>query len=216
MGFSFSSQNFLQGLLTKDPRQRLSWPDLLHHPFIAGRVTSESSPGLPGLWLVVAFSPVFLPPPCLDATHLLPCSPAWTSSSYSSYHSCFSFVRMAPFHGGLETLRLSLAKWTWWLQPQHNHVLSSPLSAVITEPAGSDLGAPFTSRLPPELQVLKDEQAHRLAPKGNQSRLLRQACKRMAEEAKQKVCGSEENTWHRQASDLGELEKEVTFKSERI
>ncbi|GAB1285095.1 Serine/threonine-protein kinase 36 [Apodemus speciosus] len=89
-------KNFLQGLLTKDPRQRLSWPDLLHHPFIAGHVT------------------------------------------------------------------------------------------IITEPAGSDLGTPFTSRLPPELQVLKDEQAHRLAPKGNQSRILRQACKRMAEEAKQK------------------------------
>ncbi|NP_001391007.1 serine/threonine-protein kinase 36 isoform 3 [Mus musculus] len=89
-------KNFLQGLLTKDPRQRLSWPDLLHHPFIAGRVT------------------------------------------------------------------------------------------IITEPAGSDLGTPFTSRLPPELQVLKDEQAHRLAPKGNQSRILRQACKLMAEEAKQK------------------------------
>ncbi|XP_036021382.1 serine/threonine-protein kinase 36 isoform X2 [Mus musculus] len=69
-------KNFLQGLLTKDPRQRLSWPDLLHHPFIAGRVT--------------------------------------------------------------------------------------------------------------KLQVLKDEQAHRLAPKGNQSRILRQACKLMAEEAKQK------------------------------
>ncbi|XP_021025838.1 serine/threonine-protein kinase 36 isoform X2 [Mus caroli] len=89
-------KNFLQGLLTKDPRQRLSWPDLLHHPFIAGRVT------------------------------------------------------------------------------------------IITEPAGSDLGTPFTSRLPPELQVLKDEQAHRLAPKGSQSRILRQACKLMAEEAKQK------------------------------
>ncbi|XP_037705059.1 serine/threonine-protein kinase 36 isoform X2 [Choloepus didactylus] len=89
-------KNFLQGLLTKDPRQRLSWPDLLHHPFIAGRVT------------------------------------------------------------------------------------------IITEPAVPDLGTPFTSRLPPELQVLKDEQAHRLAPKGNQSRILRQACKRMAEEAKQK------------------------------
>ncbi|XP_008823952.1 serine/threonine-protein kinase 36 isoform X2 [Nannospalax galili] len=89
-------KNFLQGLLTKDPRQRLSWPDLLHHPFIAGRVT------------------------------------------------------------------------------------------IIMEPAGSDLGTPFTSRLPPELQVLKDEQAHRLAPKGNQSRILYQACKCMAEEAKQK------------------------------
>ncbi|XP_061043399.1 serine/threonine-protein kinase 36 isoform X2 [Eubalaena glacialis] len=89
-------KNFLQGLLTKDPRQRLSWPDLLHHPFIAGRVT------------------------------------------------------------------------------------------ILTESAGPDLGTPFTSRLPPELQVLKDQQAHRLAPKGNRSRILRQACKRMAEEAKQK------------------------------
>ncbi|XP_012580085.1 PREDICTED: serine/threonine-protein kinase 36 [Condylura cristata] len=89
-------KNFLQGLLTKDSRQRLSWPDLLHHPFIAGRVT------------------------------------------------------------------------------------------IITEPAGPDLGTPFTSRLPPELQVLKDQQAHQLAPKGSRSRILRQACKRMAEEAKQK------------------------------
>lgn len=63
MGFSFSSQNFLQGLLTKDPRQRLSWPDLLHHPFIAGRVTSESSPGLPGLHFLQSSSllPVWMP-----------------------------------------------------------------------------------------------------------------------------------------------------------
>lgn len=89
-------KNFLQGLLTKDPRQRLSWPDLLHHPFIAGRVT------------------------------------------------------------------------------------------IITEPAGADLGTPFTSHLPPELQVLKDEQAHRLASKGCPSRILHQACKRAAEETKQK------------------------------
>nr|KAF6268252.1 serine/threonine kinase 36 [Pipistrellus kuhlii] len=89
-------KNFLQGLLTKDPRQRLSWPDLLHHPFIAGRVT------------------------------------------------------------------------------------------IITEPAGTDLGTPLTSRLTPELQVLKDQQAHQLAPKGNRSRILRQARKLMAEEAKQK------------------------------
>ncbi|XP_059961985.1 serine/threonine-protein kinase 36 isoform X1 [Mesoplodon densirostris] len=89
-------KNFLQGLLTKDPRQRLSWPDLLHHPFIAGRVT------------------------------------------------------------------------------------------ILTESAGPDLGTPFTSRLPPELQVLKDQQAHRLAPKGSRSCVLWQACKRMAEEAKQK------------------------------
>ncbi|XP_042535292.1 serine/threonine-protein kinase 36 isoform X1 [Dipodomys spectabilis] len=89
-------KNFLQGLLTKDPRQRLSWPDLLHHPFIAGRVT------------------------------------------------------------------------------------------ILTEPAVSDLGTPFTSHLPPDLQVLKDEQVQRLAPKGNQSRILHQACKHMAEESEKK------------------------------
>ncbi|XP_015490253.1 serine/threonine-protein kinase 36 isoform X2 [Parus major] len=32
-------KSFLQGLLMKDPHQRLSWPELLSHPFIAGRVT---------------------------------------------------------------------------------------------------------------------------------------------------------------------------------
>lgn len=94
--FSPCFKNFLQGLLTKDPQQRLAWPDLLHHPFIAGRVT------------------------------------------------------------------------------------------IITEPADPDLGTPFTSRLPPELQILKDQQVHRLAPKGNRSRILHQAYKRMAEEAKKK------------------------------
>ncbi|KAL2094970.1 hypothetical protein ACEWY4_009689 [Coilia grayii] len=30
--------NFLQGLLTKDPQRRLSWPDLLQHPFVADGV----------------------------------------------------------------------------------------------------------------------------------------------------------------------------------
>lgn len=69
---------------------------------------------------------------------------------------------------------------------------SYSLPAVITEPAGPDLGTPLTSRLPPELQVLKDQQAHQLAPKGNRSRILRQARKLMAEEAKQKVC---RNMW---------------------
>lgn len=99
---------------------------------------------------------------------------------------------MASFHRGLETLTLSLVKRTWWPQPYNNHVLSASPSAVITEPAGADLGTPFTSHLPPELQVLKDEQAHRLASKGCPSRILHQACKRAAEETKQKVCESEE------------------------
>ncbi|CAN0369156.1 unnamed protein product [Lampetra planeri] len=31
-------RNFLQGLLTKEPKLRLSWPALLHHPFVAGKV----------------------------------------------------------------------------------------------------------------------------------------------------------------------------------
>ncbi|XP_054979140.1 serine/threonine-protein kinase 36 [Sorex araneus] len=85
-------KSFLQGLLTKDPRQRLSWPDLLHHPFIAGRVT------------------------------------------------------------------------------------------ILTEPAGPDPATPFTSRLPPDLQILKEQQARQLAPAGTRSRILRQARKHMTEE----------------------------------
>lgn len=94
---------------------------------------------------------------------------------------------MVSFYKSRETLKLSVAKWTWH---SSSMIVSFPssLPAVITEPAGPDLGTPFTSRLPPELQVLKDQQAHQLAPKGNQSRILRQACKRMAEEAKKKVC----------------------------
>ncbi|XP_061818279.1 serine/threonine-protein kinase 36 isoform X1 [Nerophis lumbriciformis] len=41
--------SFLKGLLTKDPQMRLSWPDLLHHPFVADGVqvlpdTDVSSP----------------------------------------------------------------------------------------------------------------------------------------------------------------------------
>lgn len=72
--FDFSLQNFLQGLLTKDPQQRLSWPDLLHHPFIAGRVTSESS-GFPTSSLLALWMPYFFLPS------------TWTFSSLSLYHS---------------------------------------------------------------------------------------------------------------------------------
>lgn len=35
-------QSFLKGLLTKDPQKRLSWPDLLHHPFVADAVLGEN------------------------------------------------------------------------------------------------------------------------------------------------------------------------------
>lgn len=27
-------KDFLQGLLTKNPKNRLAWPELLHHPFV--------------------------------------------------------------------------------------------------------------------------------------------------------------------------------------
>ncbi|XP_077361402.1 serine/threonine-protein kinase 36 isoform X2 [Festucalex cinctus] len=35
---SSTCMSFLKGLLTKDPQKRLSWPELLHHPFIADGV----------------------------------------------------------------------------------------------------------------------------------------------------------------------------------
>ncbi|XP_061753593.1 serine/threonine-protein kinase 36 isoform X3 [Nerophis ophidion] len=46
---SSTCTSFLKGLLTKDPQMRLSWPDLLHHPFVADGVqvlpdTDVSSP----------------------------------------------------------------------------------------------------------------------------------------------------------------------------
>ncbi|XP_032635774.1 serine/threonine-protein kinase 36 [Chelonoidis abingdonii] len=90
-------KSFLQGLLMKDPRQRLSWPELLCHPFIAGRVTM------------------------IDDTE------------------------------------------------QHG------------------IANPFTSKLPPELQVLKEKQAHSLAPRSGQSKILRKARQKMAEEARRKL-----------------------------
>ncbi|XP_060769118.1 serine/threonine-protein kinase 36 isoform X1 [Neoarius graeffei] len=35
---SHSCMSFLKGLLNKDPQKRLSWPDLLHHPYVADGV----------------------------------------------------------------------------------------------------------------------------------------------------------------------------------
>ncbi|KGL77749.1 Serine/threonine-protein kinase 36, partial [Tinamus guttatus] len=98
-------KSFLQGLLMKDPRQRLSWPELLSHPFIAGRVT------------------------VIDDTEE---------------------------HGILN---------------------------------------PFTTKLTPELQALKEKQAHSLAPRSGQSRILRKARQKMAEEAQKKVEGSVGFPW---------------------
>ncbi|XP_008283348.1 serine/threonine-protein kinase 36 [Stegastes partitus] len=46
--------SFLKGLLTKDPQKRLSWPDLLHHPFVADGVLVLSDTSL--------FSPLTVTP----------------------------------------------------------------------------------------------------------------------------------------------------------
>ncbi|XP_009958378.1 PREDICTED: serine/threonine-protein kinase 36, partial [Leptosomus discolor] len=89
-------KSFLQGLLMKDPRQRLSWPELLSHPFIAGRVT------------------------------------------------------------------------------------------VIDDTEEHGISNPFTTKLPPELQALKEQQAHSMAPRSGQSKILRKACQKMVEEAQKK------------------------------
>ncbi|XP_072731371.1 serine/threonine-protein kinase 36 isoform X4 [Ciconia boyciana] len=89
-------KSFLQGLLMKDPCQRLSWPELLSHPFIAGRVT------------------------------------------------------------------------------------------VIDDTEEHGISNPFTTKLSPELQALKEQQAHSLAPRSGQSRILRKARQKMAEEAQKK------------------------------
>uniref|UniRef100_A0A8D0HVX0 non-specific serine/threonine protein kinase n=1 Tax=Sphenodon punctatus TaxID=8508 RepID=A0A8D0HVX0_SPHPU len=43
---------------------------------------------------------------------------------------------------------------------------------------------PFTSQLPPELQALKEQQANSLAPRSGQSKILRKARQKMAQEAR--------------------------------
>ncbi|NXO11162.1 STK36 kinase, partial [Oriolus oriolus] len=89
-------KSFLQGLLMKDPHQRLSWPELLSHPFIAGRVT------------------------------------------------------------------------------------------VIDDTAEHGISNPFTTKLSPELQALKEQQVHSVAPRSSQSRILRKAQQKMVEETQKK------------------------------
>ncbi|XP_010138564.1 PREDICTED: serine/threonine-protein kinase 36, partial [Buceros rhinoceros silvestris] len=89
-------KSFLQGLLMKDPHQRLSWPELLSHPFIAGRVT------------------------------------------------------------------------------------------VIDDIGEHGISNPFTTKLSPELQALKEQQAHSMAPRSGQSRILRKAWQKVVEEAQKK------------------------------
>ncbi|XP_051478768.1 serine/threonine-protein kinase 36 isoform X2 [Apus apus] len=89
-------KSFLQGLLMKDPCQRLSWPELLSHPFIAGRVT------------------------------------------------------------------------------------------VIDDIEEHGIPNPFTTKLSPELEALKEQQAHSMAPRSGQSKILRKAQQKMVEETQKK------------------------------
>ncbi|NXS23067.1 STK36 kinase, partial [Mystacornis crossleyi] len=89
-------KSFLQGLLMKDPHQRLSWPELLSHPFIAGQVT------------------------------------------------------------------------------------------VIHDTEEHGISNPFTTKLSPELQALKEQQVHSMAPRSSQSRILRKAQQKMVEETRKK------------------------------
>ncbi|NXY53107.1 STK36 kinase, partial [Callaeas wilsoni] len=96
MNMSPVFKSFLQGLLMKDPHQRLSWPELLSHPFIAGWVT------------------------------------------------------------------------------------------VIDDTEEYGISNPFTTKLSPELQALKEQQVHSMAPRSSQSRILRKAQQRMVEETQKK------------------------------
>ncbi|XP_067994963.1 serine/threonine-protein kinase 36 isoform X2 [Melanerpes formicivorus] len=89
-------KSFLQGLLKKDPCQRLSWPELLSHPFIDGRVT------------------------------------------------------------------------------------------VIGDTEEHGISNPFTTKLSPELQALKEQQAHSVPPCSGQSRIVRKAQQKMLEKAQKK------------------------------
>lgn len=66
--------------------------------------------------------------------------------------------------------------------------LTPRLPAVIDDTEQHGIANPFTSKLPPELQVLKEKQAHSLAPRSGQSKILRKAREKMAEEARKKVC----------------------------
>lgn len=46
---------------------------------------------------------------------------------------------------------------------------------------------PFTTKLSPELQALKEQQVHSLAPRSSKSRILRKAEKKMVKETQKKV-----------------------------
>lgn len=54
---------------------------------------------------------------------------------------------------------------------------------------------PFTTKLSPELQALKEQQVHSMAPRSSQSKILRKAQQKMVEETQKKVEKSVEFPW---------------------
>lgn len=98
-------QSFLQGLLMKDPHQRLSWPELLSHPFVAGRVTGEYQIISPSYCLETGstslpFFIFFYPGLCL-LSHSLHQPPTPSSCPWG----CFGFLGILL---GLQSWLLSL------------------------------------------------------------------------------------------------------------
>lgn len=67
----------------KDPRQRLSWPELLSHPFIAGQVTGEYQLFFQ-CWLGL------FPPPTAWRLGGPPCPAVFTTPVFASLLSAFS------------------------------------------------------------------------------------------------------------------------------
>ncbi|OWK63218.1 Serine/threonine-protein kinase 36 [Lonchura striata] len=64
----------------------------------------------------------------------------------------------------------------------------SPLASPVTDDTEKHgISNPFTVKLSPELQALKEQQVHSMAPRSSQSRILRKAQKKMVEETQKKV-----------------------------
>lgn len=58
---------------------------------------------------------------------------------------------------------------------------------MIDDTEDHGISNPFTTKPSPELQALKEQQAHSVAPRSGQSKILRKARQKMAEEAQKKV-----------------------------
>ena len=73
-GMSPECRDFLQGLLRKDPRQRLSWPHLLYHPFVADGEPCITSSVLVHWTVLCAATWRHMPSTGLDIEQLMQCA----------------------------------------------------------------------------------------------------------------------------------------------